>query len=104
MQSAIDETTRRRKLQEEFNRANGITPQTIQKEIKDFVERERLIEEDQWKRIEENLHEFARKKFKSQDAWKKAVEKAMFDAAKKLDFERAATLRDLLKKKEDEAE
>lgn len=104
MQSAIDETTRRRKLQEEFNRVHGITPQTIQKEIKDFVERERLIEEDQWKRIEENLHEFARKKFKSQDAWKKAVEKAMFDAAKKLDFERAATLRDLLKKKEDEAE
>ena len=97
MKSAIDETERRRKIQAEYNEKHGITPQTIQKEIKDFVERERAIEEDHWKRIEENLHEFSRKKFKSQDAWKKAVEKAMFDAAKQLNFERAAELRDLLK-------
>lgn len=97
MKSAIDETTRRRTIQAEYNQKHGITPQTIQKEIKDFVEREKKLEEQNWQRIEENLHEFARKKFKSPDAWKKAVEKAMFDAAKQLNFERAAELRDLLK-------
>lgn len=102
MKSAIDETQRRRQLQHEFNQKHGITPQTVKKEINDFVERERAIEEDHWKRIEENLHEFSRKKFKSQDAWKKAVEKAMFDAAKQLNFERAAELRDMLKQDDEE--
>ena len=102
MKSAIDETQRRRKIQAEFNEKHGITPQTVKKEIKDFVERERVLEEDHWKRIEENLHEFSRKKFKSQDAWKKAVEKAMFDAAKQLNFERAAELRDMLKQDDEE--
>ncbi len=102
MKSAIDETQRRRKIQQEFNEKHGITPQTVKKEIKDYVERERLLEEDQWKRIEENLSEFSRKKFKSQDAWRKAVEKAMFDAAKQLNFERAAQLRDMLKQDDEE--
>lgn len=97
MKTAIDETDRRRTIQAEYNTKHGITPQTIQKEIKDFVEREKKLEEENWQRIEENLKEFARKKFKSPDAWKKAVEKAMFDAAKQLNFERAAELRDLLK-------
>ncbi|HRP68268.1 MAG TPA: excinuclease ABC subunit UvrB, partial [Turneriella sp.] len=97
MQSAIDETTRRRSLQVAFNTKHGITPQTIKKEVKDFVEREKKIENRQWQLVEENLKEFSRKKYKSTDAWKKAVEKAMFDAAKELNFERAAELRDLLK-------
>lgn len=100
MKSAIEETTRRRALQIEYNTKHGITPQTIKKEIKDFVEREKALEADHWKRVEENLHEFSRKKFKSADAWKKAVEKAMFDAAKQLNFERAAELRDILKTEE----
>ncbi|MBV6492310.1 MAG: UvrABC system protein B [Turneriella sp.] len=97
MQSAIDETTRRRTLQMAFNQKHGITPQTIQKEVKDFVEREKKLEAQHWHRVEENLKEFSRKKYKSTDTWKKAVEKAMFDAAKELNFERAAELRDLLK-------
>jgi excinuclease ABC subunit B len=102
MKRAIEETQRRRRIQAEFNEKHGITPQTIKKEVKDFVERERMIEEEQWKLIEENLHEFSRKKFKSQEAWKKAVEKAMFDAAKELNFERAAQLRDMLKQDDEE--
>ena len=97
MKSAISETERRRTIQHEHNEKHGITPQTIKKEIKDFVEREKVLDEQHWKRVEENLHEFSRKKFKSTDAWKKAIEKAMFDAAKQLNFERAAELRDFLK-------
>jgi excinuclease ABC subunit B len=100
MKAAIDETTRRRAIQIEHNTKHGITPQTIKKEIKDFVEREKALAEDHWKRVEENLHEFSRKKFKSADAWKKAIEKAMFDAAKQLNFERAAELRDMIKSEE----
>jgi len=103
MKSAIEETERRRAIQEAYNQKHGITPQTIKKEIKDFIEREKKLEEANWQRIEENLNEFARKKFKSADAWKKAVEKAMFDAAKQLNFERAAELRDMLKS-DDKAE
>ncbi len=101
MKSAIEETQRRRTIQAEYNQKHGITPQTIVKEIKDFVEREKKLEEQTWQRIEENLHEFSRKKFKSPDAWKKAIEKAMFDAAKQLNFERAAELRDMMKSEED---
>jgi excinuclease ABC subunit B len=97
MKSAIEETQRRRRIQAEYNQKHGITPQTVKKEIKDFVERERVIEEEHWKRIEQNLQAFSRKKYKSHEAWKKAVEKAMFEAAKHLNFERAAELRDLLK-------
>ncbi len=103
MKSAISETERRRTIQFEHNQKHGITPQTIKKEIKDFVEREKQLDEQHWKRVEENLHEFSRKKFKSADAWKKAIEKAMFDAAKQLNFERAAELRDILKAEPDQA-
>jgi excinuclease ABC subunit B len=97
MKSAIAETDRRRKIQASYNEEHGITPQTIIKEIRDFVERERAVAEDIWNKVEQNLQEFSRKKFKSADAWKKAVEKAMFDAAKQLDFERAAQLRDFIR-------
>jgi excinuclease ABC subunit B len=103
MKSAISETERRRTIQFEHNQKHGITPQTIKKEIRDFVEREKAIDADHWKRVEENLHDFSRKKFKSADAWKKAIEKAMFDAAKQLNFERAAELRDMIKSETDAA-
>ncbi len=103
MKSAIAETERRRQIQSEYNKQHGINPQTIKKEIKDFVEREKALDADHWKRVEENLHEFSRKKFKSADAWKKAIEKAMFDAAKQLNFERAAELRDMMKAENDAA-
>ncbi|AFM12864.1 excinuclease ABC subunit UvrB [Turneriella parva] len=103
MKSAIAETERRRQIQSDYNKQHGINPQTIKKEIKDFVEREKALDADHWKRVEENLHEFSRKKFKSADAWKKAIEKAMFDAAKQLNFERAAELRDMIKADADAA-
>jgi len=102
MKSAIEETQRRRRIQAEYNQKHGMTPQTIKKEVKDFVERERTLEEDHWKRIEQNLQEFSRKKYKSHEAWKKAVEKAMFEAARQLNFERAAELRDMLKDSEEQ--
>ncbi|MFH1462717.1 MAG: excinuclease ABC subunit UvrB [bacterium] len=81
MKGAIKEVERRRKIQAEYNKKHKITPQPIKKEIRDwpFAKKEQI------------LSEFA----VVQDL--KLLEKEMKLAAKNLDFERAAQLRDLLK-------
>ncbi len=88
MKSAIDETARRRKIQEEYNRVHGIIPKTIEKEIRDVIS---------------NLDEEAEKQAKNQKMSKKdkelmmaKIEEEMKEAAKNLDFERAMELRDIL--------
>lgn len=96
MKAAIDETDRRRRIQQEYNEKHGISPQTIQKEIADLIEREKITEKHEFELLDETLNEFSRAKFKDKKKWEKAVEKAMLQAAEKLDFERAALLRDLL--------
>ena len=86
MDVAIKETNRRRKVQEQYNKENGIIPKTIIKEIQDVVSNE--IEEASKK--EEKMS----KKEKLELMIK--VENEMKEAAKKLDFERAMELRDIL--------
>ena len=83
MKRAIKEVERRRKIQMEYNKIHQITPKPIVKEIRDwpFVAKEREISS-----------EFAG----IQDA--KLLEKEMREAARNLDFERAAEIRDLIKK------
>jgi len=83
MESAIKEIKRRKKIQEDYNKKHGITPQPIKKKIKDwiFAQKEKIIEA-----------EFA----EVQD--RKILESEMKEAAKNLDFERAAAIRDLIKK------
>jgi excinuclease ABC subunit B len=85
MQEAISETQRRRKLQEEYNKQNNITPKTIIKEIADIVSNE--VEED-----------IKPEKMSKQDKAKLMIrlENEMKEAAKNLDFERAMELRDIL--------
>ena len=82
MRAAIDEINRRRKIQMAYNKEHGITPQAIIKDIRDwgFSKKEDVIEEF----------------YLVND--KKLLEKEMKQAAKNLDFERAAELRDLIEK------
>ncbi len=96
MQRAMNETNRRRKLQEAYNKAHGLTPQTIKKEIVDVLSS--VYEADYVDITTEKPHV-------STKDFPKAVEKLrkqMFAAAKKLDFELAAKLRDEIKVLEEE--
>lgn len=92
MQKAIDETTRRRTIQAAYNEEHGITPITIQKKIRDVIRATVAAEE-----AEEYVSKAAAgKKLKKEDRVKliTLLEKEMKEAAKALDFERAAELRD----------
>jgi len=82
MSSAIKEIKKRRKIQSEYNKKNKITPQPVVKEIREWP----------FAKKSEVLSEF----WAIQD--KKLLEKEMKEAAKSLDFERAAEIRDLIKK------
>lgn len=91
LDKAISETARRRKLQIEYNQEHGITPQTIRKTIHDITERmqsehvQTVITE-----LETDLSAFSHD-YKKLIKYKK---RAMNDAVKELDFERAAIIRD----------
>ncbi len=87
MNQAMTETARRRKIQEEYNRVHGITPQTIQKEIRDVVSN-----------VDTKQNKQTKKKQTKQEREKmiEVLEQEMKEAAKNLDFERAMELRDAL--------
>ena len=90
MKFAIDETNRRRKLQEKYNLENNITPKSIVKEVRDLTEK-----------LKENNLEKSEDEFKIQNISDKNInklikdlEKEMKNSAKILEFEKAALLRD----------
>ncbi len=92
MRRAIAETNRRRDIQEQYNTMYGITPQTVQKRVKDLIETTKVAElpaEYKTDRIG-NLN----KKEMLELVGK--LEKEMREASKKLEFERAAELRDMI--------
>ena len=95
MDIAIQETKRRREQQEAYNEKFGITPQTIHKKIRDVIKATKIHEES-----EEYETKAAPKLSKmSKKEREKVIEKVemeMKEAAKALDFEKAAELRDLL--------
>lgn len=91
MQFAIDETNRRRKIQEEHNIKNNITPKTIIKEIRDLIKATHTVDENEEK--EKTIKEMTKKE--KLDLINK-LEKEMKKAARELDFERAASLRDII--------
>ena len=88
MRRAIDETERRRQVQESFNREHGITPQGIKKSIKDITDRVRMIAEETapYNAGELPKDEIARTILE--------LERRMKEAARDLEFEKAAALRD----------
>ena len=92
MQRAIDETARRRGIQEAYNKEHGIVPKTIIKEIRDLIAITKVAEE---------TGEYTTTSYEELSREEKAtlllkLEKEMKDAAKALDFETAATLRDTI--------
>jgi len=99
MRRAIDETERRRTKQVAHNFANGITPQGVQKRIKDIIEG--MYEPDEARSQLKAAQAQAKYLAMSEKEVSKEIarlEKDMLQAAKNLEFERAAELRDQLKK------
>jgi excinuclease ABC, B subunit len=86
MQEAIEETSRRRKIQEEYNKKHNITPTTIKKDIREVISNSN------------NKTSKSNKKMTKLEASKikEEIELEMREAAKNLDFERAMELRDIL--------
>lgn len=94
MRRAIDETNRRRKLQIEYNRKHNITPQTVQKSVRDVIEATMVAEKGpEYKLSQKKVEEMPKSEIKR---LVQELEKEMHDAAKALEFERAAVLRDLI--------
>src|SRR5208283_5458378 len=96
MKKAIDETERRRKLQADYNKKMKITPETIKSSIKDILG---SIYETDYYTVAAAAEETADYDL-NEDAVKR-LETEMREAAKKLDFERAAELRDKIKRLRD---
>ncbi|EMJ98329.1 excinuclease ABC subunit UvrB [Leptospira alstonii] len=94
MAKAIDETKRRRKIQEDHNLKFGITPLTIKKEVGDIIEREEKERSSEDLILEDVEKKFNSKKFPNKEELKEKFREEMMKAAKELDFERAAILRD----------
>ncbi|MBE6113446.1 MAG: excinuclease ABC subunit UvrB [Erysipelotrichaceae bacterium] len=91
MEKALQETNRRRSIQEAYNKEHGIIPRTIKKEIREAIH---------GKETQEMTMKYMSKKGKiskkSKDEIIASLEKEMRDAARVLDFERAAELRDII--------
>jgi len=92
MRRALDETDRRREIQAEFNERHGITPTTIKKAVRDLLAATRPVV-TQATALPENVEKLSRKEL---TAWIERIKKDMTRAAKDLEFERAAQLRDVL--------
>ena len=88
MQKAIDETSRRRSIQEKYNEEHGIVPKTIIKDIRDLISNVDDLKNSKKTNVK------ASKKEKELNI--EEIEQEMKEAAKNLDFERAMELRDIL--------
>ena len=94
MQRAMDETARRRAIQEAYNEEHGIEPKTIIKEIRDLISISKTAGKDETVvQLDKSYEDLSRQE--KADLLMK-LEREMKDAAKALDFETAATLRDTI--------
>ncbi|MBE6538402.1 MAG: excinuclease ABC subunit UvrB [Ruminococcaceae bacterium] len=94
MQSAIDETNRRRDIQKKYNEEHGITPHTVIKGIRDLIDIGLSDSKSESKTEKKNAKKMTRKE---KDALIEKLTKEMKDAARRLEFEQAAFLRDKIK-------
>ncbi|MBA2871353.1 excinuclease ABC subunit B [Anoxybacillus calidus] len=93
MEIAINETKRRRAIQEAYNKEHGIVPQTVKKEIRDVIRATYAAEEQETYEAKKDYSKLTKKEREKLIA---DLEREMKEAAKALDFERAAELRDLI--------
>ena len=92
MQSAMDETERRRKIQDAYNEEHNITPKTVKKAVRSVIEATKVAEEEGLYEGKSPL-ELTKKELKD---YVRKLEKEMKQAAGDLQFERAAQLRDMI--------
>ena len=94
MKKAIEETSRRRRIQQKYNDEHGITPRTIQKKVRDLISiskaAEGTVSKGEILKDMESMNDKELKRLKSE------IEKNMNKAAAELNFEEAAELRDRL--------
>ncbi|GAX08670.1 excinuclease ABC subunit B [Secundilactobacillus silagincola] len=95
MKRAMDETARRREVQIAYNKKHGITPKTIKKDIRDLISVTKP-DENAGKKDDFVETDFESMTSEEQQGMIKRLEDEMRSAAKKLDFEHAATLRDTI--------
>ena len=93
MDRAIKETNRRRAIQEQYNKEHGIVPKTIIKEVRDVIEATKVSEEKEAYEVEEKNTKLSKK---DKEKLIKKYTTEMMEAAKNLQFERAAELRDII--------
>jgi excinuclease ABC subunit B len=91
MQAAISETERRRKIQMDYNKENGIIPHTVKKDVRDLISA--ILPETEEKLEKKKLKDLSRK---DREKMMRTLEKEMREAARRLEFEKAAEARDLL--------
>lgn len=92
MKRAIGETDRRREVQRAYNEAHGITPRTVQKRIKDLIQTTKVAEGAVEYKTKSNINMSDQEKQELMTT----LEKEMREASRKLEFERAANLRDMI--------
>lgn len=93
MRVAIEETKRRRSIQEAYNKKHNITPKTIKKEIPDLIQATFVAEET---KADQYVTETKQWSKQEREELIERLEKEMKEAARTLDFERAAELRDII--------
>lgn len=94
MQKAIDETNRRREIQIAYNKKHNITPKTIKKDVRDVIKATLVAEDDA--SYDKKVTSLSQVTKKNRPQVIAQLEKEMREAAKALDFEKAAELRDIV--------
>ncbi len=91
MKAAIDETNRRREIQQRYNEDHGITPKTIQKAVRELISISRAAQPQDTLKLDKDYESMSRKEL---EKVAREIEKNMHRAAAELNFEEAAKLRD----------
>ncbi|MDD5935028.1 MAG: excinuclease ABC subunit UvrB [Clostridiales bacterium] len=93
MASALEETKRRRAIQDAYNKKHGITPQTIKKSVRDLISISKKVDKEMYDMKNKDIESMTKKEL---EAVIKKLTKEMHTAAAELNFELAAELRDKL--------